>query len=325
MDEMTIKALICFAGFSLTGWILLLVGIGARREQRRREEREHTRATGRIVDYVRRETRAGRSGVSAFWRPVVEFTAEGQRYCLEYENQMDREQCPVGESVEVLYNVSDPAHFHLEEDLAFSRGGANMVRWGLTWIAASAAMTIALAVLVGGATFDFRHLRRSIGRLASRGGGVEKEQIVSQTEGFQYEVQADSTAVIVSYEGSATRLTIPLLLDGHLVTGISPSAFSRAIHLTELIVPGSMVSIPMAAFVGCLSLSEVIIEEGVRSVGRQAFGFCPSLKNVTLPASLVSISDDAFPQDCAALFHVAADTAAEQYCRERDFRMEIDD
>jgi|GEM_PF-1304426 len=325
MDEMTVRTLACFAGFSLTGWILLFVGLGALREQHGREEREYTRTTGRVVDYVRREMRAGRRGVSAFWRPVVEFTAEGQRYCLEYENRMDQEQYPVGESIEVLYDVSDPAHFHLEEDLAFSRGGANMVRWGLAWIAASIALAIALAALVGGATFDFRHLRRSIGRLASRGAGVEEMQIVSQAEGFQYEVQADSTAVIVGYEGNAASLTLPLLLDGHLVTGISPSAFSRAFHLTELTVPGSMAAIPMAAFVGCLSLSEVTIEEGVRSVDRQAFGFCPSLKSVTLPASLASISDDAFPQDCAALFHVGAGTVAEQYCQERNYLIVIDD
>ena len=89
------------------------------------------------------------------WRPIVEYTAEGQSCRREYENQMDRDRFPEGMSVEVLYDVSAPGHFHLEADPVFIHRGAGAIRIALIWILASAALTVFLAVFVGGAQFDW--------------------------------------------------------------------------------------------------------------------------------------------------------------------------
>lgn len=152
---MTGKMLLFFVATSFPAWFLLFAGIGTRRDTRRQEELEHTRATGVVVDYIRREIRTGKRGSMTSWRPVVEYTAEGQPYREEYKNAMNRAQFPAGTSVEVLYDASDPTRFHLEADPVFIHRGAGAIRVSLIWILASAALSIFLAVFVGGARFGF--------------------------------------------------------------------------------------------------------------------------------------------------------------------------
>jgi len=139
-----------FAAITFAAWILLYLGISQRLESNRRNERERARTTGRIVGYVRREQRTGRrGGRRVYWRPVVEFTAEGRTLREEYENRMDREQFPEGAEVEVLYSAGDPACFHLVADPVFVSGGSEAIRVALVWILAAAVLTILLSLFIG--------------------------------------------------------------------------------------------------------------------------------------------------------------------------------
>lgn len=157
-----ITFLLSFALLSIAGWILLIMGIRSRREARLRENTEHTRTTGVIVDHVLKIARTGRNGGSnIYYKPVVEFSAEGQDYHLEYGNTMNREKYPVGKTVDILYDVSDPTHFHLEEDPVFLRhGGA--VPIGIIWIIASAVFVYVVVTVVYGERIDFGPLWQSI-------------------------------------------------------------------------------------------------------------------------------------------------------------------
>ena len=168
MNELTFKILLFFAAASFAAWLLLFAGLSQRRDSRRRNEQEYTLTTGNIVDYVQKETRAGRGGVNRRRYPVVEFTVGWQKYRLEYENQMDQAKHPIGEPVGVLYDISDPTHFHLDSDPVFTDPGGGAIRIALIWIILSAVLTVALAVFVGGASFDFSYLwyelKRAFGR-----------------------------------------------------------------------------------------------------------------------------------------------------------------
>ena len=157
-----ITFLLSFALLSIAGWILLIMGIRSRREARLRENTEHTRTTGVIVDHVLKIARTGRNGGSnIYYKPVVEFSAEGQDYHLEYGNYMDHEKYPVGKTIDILYDVSDPTHFHLEEDPMFlGHGGA--VRIGILWIIASAVFVYVVVTVVYGERIDFGPLWQSI-------------------------------------------------------------------------------------------------------------------------------------------------------------------
>jgi len=54
---MALKMLAFFAATSWVAWMLLIMGLQTKRESRRRNETEHTRTTGTIVDYARGEHR----------------------------------------------------------------------------------------------------------------------------------------------------------------------------------------------------------------------------------------------------------------------------
>ena len=155
---MFLKMLAFFAATSWVAWMLMFMGFQTKRESRQRSETEHTRTTGTIIDYVRGEHRSGRRGVHVYWKPVVEFIAEGQKYRAEYPNRMDRKQFPIGTEVEIFYDVSDPLHFHLEADPVFTDPGGGAIRMSIIWIAACAMLTLLLAVFVGGLRIDFRSL-----------------------------------------------------------------------------------------------------------------------------------------------------------------------
>lgn len=161
MNDELLAFLISFALLSIPGWMLLFMGLKTRREARLREDREHTRTTGVIVDHVRKTMRVGRNGgTRVLWKPVVEFSAEGQSYHLEYDNYMDREKHPVGKAVDILYDVGDPTRFHLDEDPMFLRhGGA--VPIGILWIIGSAVFTLVVVMLTFGESSDIGHLWRS--------------------------------------------------------------------------------------------------------------------------------------------------------------------
>ena len=155
---MALKMLFFFAAISWIAWVLLFVGLQTKRESRQRSETEHTRTTGIITEYVRGENRHGKGGVSVYWKPVIEFTADGRRVRAEYPNRMDRDRFPIGTEMDILYDVSDPLRFHLEQDPVFTDPGGGAIRISLIWIAASAVLTVLLAVFVGGMSMDIRPL-----------------------------------------------------------------------------------------------------------------------------------------------------------------------
>ncbi len=167
---MALKMLASFAATSWVAWMLLIMGFQTKRECRQRNETEHTRTTGTIVDYARGEHRHGRSGVSVYWKPVVEFIADGQTHHAEYPNRMDRDKYPVGTEVDILYDVSNPSQFHLEADPVFTDPGGGAIRMSIIWILISALLTILLAVFVGGLRIDFNELWYRIGLFFSRIG-----------------------------------------------------------------------------------------------------------------------------------------------------------
>ena len=320
MSEIAGKMLLFFGVSSLLGWIMLFTGISSRREQRRREEYERTRATGRIVDYVRRDRR-GRYGNVTTYRPVIEFVADGDPVRKEYENAMIPEAHPVGEEVEVLYNISDPTRFHLESDQAFSEGAGNLARFGAIVIALAAVLTLVMAVFVGG--LDLGQLGHHTRLVAQTG----KIKIASDDTGvaddFEYRLDPDGGAVITGYGGADYSVSLPALLGGHMVTGISPGAFARNMDLATLTVPGFYGSIPPAAFFACVGLSDLTVQEGISSIGTKAFEACVALRSVKLPASLSDIANDAFPDGCEAVFEVPAGSKAERYCRERGYEVKL--
>lgn len=76
------------------------------------------------------------------------------------------------------------------------------------------------------------------------------------------------------YNGNATQLVIPAVIEGQKVTRIFFAAFSR-----------------------CNSLEQVTISEGITRIDSRAFTGCKRLKSVIIPSSMDNLSTSSF-EDC---------------------------
>ena len=88
----------------------------------------------------------------------------------------------------------------------------------------------------------------------------------------------------------------------------NPLGHKRNLYLngelvTDLVIPGSVISIGNYAFYDCNSLTSVTIPGSVISIGDSAFYDCNSLTSVTIPGSVISIGDSAF-YNCSSLTSV---------------------
>ena len=137
---------VVFTGvWCLVGVIFLGVGIALRCSFLRKEERLRARATGTVVEVVRREHRSS-DGNSVNWYPIIEFDADGRTLSLECEDGGGRKSFYEGQRVEVLYDPDDPSCFRLEGRSSVGLLGRVFVIVGLLCIALGAVV----GALVGG-------------------------------------------------------------------------------------------------------------------------------------------------------------------------------
>ncbi len=85
-------------------------------------------------------------------------------------------------------------------------------------------------------------------------------------------------AVIASYKGSASSVTVPSSLGGYTVTGIGTAAFANNSALTTVSIPASVTSIGTYAFAHDANLTTVFVGTGSKTFERRAFRACPNLK-----------------------------------------------
>ena len=114
---------------------------------------------------------------------------------------------------------------------------------------------------------------------------------------FEY-TEKNGEVTLISYNGTASEVKIPAVLDGYPVTAIADRAFANN-----------------------TSLSSVIVPSGVKEIGWFAFSGCVFLTDVTLPASLQSVEYGAF-ENCSAALTVRCPVGsyAQAYARSYGFR-----
>ena len=130
------------------------------------------------------------------------------------------------------------------------------------------------------------------------------DQSVGPTVGIIYDISADGTyAMVVGYEGSATKIKIADTYEGLPVKVIYSSAFYENRTITSVIIPNSVTSIGERAFYSCSNLTSVVIGDNVTSIGDHAFFKCTGLTSVVIGDSVTSIGEYAF-YECKSLASV---------------------
>lgn len=128
---------------------------------------------------------------------------------------------------------------------------------------------------------------------------------IPETEGLEYELNAENSGYVVTGTGSvnASQIRIPSTYEGLPVIGIGYDAFGDCYDLTSIIIPDSVTSIGNIAFVACVSLKSIVIPDSVTSIGDSAFYGCTSLTSVVIGSGVTSIGREAF-YECSSLTSV---------------------
>lgn len=88
-------------------------------------------------------------------------------------------------------------------------------------------------------------------------------------------------------------LTIPMEINGEIVTSIDSNAFSHKQNVTEIILPSSIEIIYRNAFQGS-GIENIFFSEGLKTISNEAFLECENLQSVALPDTLTEIGRYAF-------------------------------
>ena len=98
---------------------------------------------------------------------------------------------------------------------------------------------------------------------------------------------------ILRYHGEGGKISIPSMIGGKTVTHIDEYAF-RGSAVTNVTIPGTVLTIETRAFTDCKQLETLTIADGVRTIEDYAFADCSKLSIVTLPDSIREIGAEAF-------------------------------
>lgn len=139
-------------------------------------------------------------------------------------------------------------------------------------------------------------------------GKLQRNLKLSETatpiEEFTYQVYGNEV-FITKYNGVATEVEIPNVIEGYPVTKIDRDAFAGNIYLEKVVLPDTVMQIERAAFNNCDSLTTVDASSRLMSIGDYAFEFCDALTTFTKRESenslpYYTIGQGAF-KECPAL------------------------
>lgn len=98
---------------------------------------------------------------------------------------------------------------------------------------------------------------------------------------------------IVKYNGKASAVKVPQVIEDLPVTIIGQDAFRDCTFLNKIALPESIISFEDYSFCNC-GLIEFTFGEHVIKIGRHAFYNCRELKTLHLPGTIRDIEDGAF-------------------------------
>lgn len=115
---------------------------------------------------------------------------------------------------------------------------------------------------------------------------LDNTRAASSDGSFTYTVLSDGTAMIDTYTGDATEVTVPAEIDGYTVSRVDDSAFYGNADVTAVHFADTITQIGERCFYNCTALSEVTLPVNLEVIGRYAFWNCPALTAITIPKTL---------------------------------------
>lgn len=104
---------------------------------------------------------------------------------------------------------------------------------------------------------------------------------------WTYKRLTDTTIELIAYKGTAAQCQIPDKLDNKEVTSLASAVVRNNAEIIEVIIPGTITSLPADSFMGCINLKKITVKSG--KLQKFDVEFCQSLEAVNLPATIKSI------------------------------------
>ncbi len=109
--------------------------------------------------------------------------------------------------------------------------------------------------------------------------------------GYTYTINADNTATLTDYEGTAVSINVPKKLGGCVVTAIGTGAFMENTTVNSITLPDTVTTIGDNAFMGCVVLTQVNLPANLTTVGFGAFIDCASLETLVLGTQATELGE----------------------------------
>lgn len=120
---------------------------------------------------------------------------------------------------------------------------------------------------------------------------------------FEYVVLKDGTLEITGALFSGSKLEIPAIINGMVVTGIGKKAFYANTSLEEIVLPNGLKNLGERAFMGCSKLKSISLPNSLERLGNFAFENCTSLTYAKLNTGRINIVQGVFA-GCTSLKNV---------------------
>lgn len=137
---------------------------------------------------------------------------------------------------------------------------------------------------------------------------------------YEYEVLADGTVKIISYNGTDVNVVVPSKINGKTVTTIGEAAFYDNSKIVTITFPNTITRIEDMAFLDLASLKVVELPSSLKYLGEIAFLFCNLLTTVYFPAGINTIDEHIFEGCDNAIMYIKEGSIAEEYAEEEGYR-----
>lgn len=120
-------------------------------------------------------------------------------------------------------------------------------------------------------------------------------ELAELSEDIIYEI-VDNEAIIISYTGIESILTIPDSISGSPVVKINDQAFIYNPYLENVVLGKFVSTIGNQAFYNCTGLISITIPNSMITIGENAFYNCMNLESIVLSEGVESIGNNAFAE-----------------------------
>lgn len=109
---------------------------------------------------------------------------------------------------------------------------------------------------------------------------TDTDEPISDVLDYSYTMLDDNFIAITKYNGTDSKIAIPSVIDGYVVTQISSYCFANNSNIQYVELPNGMIALGDKAFSGCTNLKSIYIYNNIEDIGNSALENCRSLKTI---------------------------------------------